>query len=185
MDRTPISDLGGALAVGSIGFAGAFLIVDGINGLFLLIEEYAQTNTWAVLFAAPTLVLAYAFGVIAMQVTGAVRTAYDVRHGRDPLASFVVVARLNNAHMVDRYREIRRSQEFLQGVSPALALLGVGLFFAIRWMGPFYLFGYIAGTGCLALSVLLPALAHRLALQSFALAEYADKALVDLVEPAA
>ena len=122
MDRTPISDLGGALAVGSIGFAGAFLIVDGINGLFLLIEEYAQTNTWAVLFAAPTLVLAYAFGVIAMQVTGAVRTAYDVRHGRDPLASFVVVARLNNAHMVDRYREIRRSQEFLQGVSPTAQL---------------------------------------------------------------
>jgi hypothetical protein len=185
MDRTPISDLAGALAVGSIGFAGAFLIVDGINGLFLLIEEYAQTTTWAVLFAAPTLVLAYAFGVVAMQVTGFVRTAYDVRRGRDPLASFVNVAKLNNEHIVNRYLELRRSQEFLQGVSPSLALLGVGLFFAIRWMGAFYLFGYIAGAGCLALSVLLPALADRLALQSFSLAEHADKALADRAKSAA
>ncbi len=184
MDRTLISDLGGALAVGSIGLAGAFLIVDGINGLFLLIEQYAPTATWAVLFATPTIVLAYAFGVVAMQVTGFIRTAYDVQCGRDPLASFVSVAQLNNEHIVNQYLLLRRSQEFLQGISPSFALLGVGLFFSARWMGAFYLFSYIAGTGCLVLTALLPMLAHQQALQSFSLAEHAEKIIAALQEVA-
>jgi hypothetical protein len=175
MDRTAISDLSGALAVGSIAFAGTFLIVDGINGLFILIEQYAQTATWAIVLAAPTLVLAYAFGLIAIQLTGFLRTAYDVRCGRDPIASFIKVAQLDNVHVVSRYGELRRSQEFLQGMSPSLAILGVGALFAIRWLGPFYLFGYVAGAGCLALSAVLPIIAHNLALQAFALAEFADK----------
>jgi len=175
MDRSSVSDLGGPLAVGSIAFLGTFLIVDGLNGLFILIEQYATTATWAILFAGPTLVLAYAFGVIAIQVADFARGAYDRRHGRDPLASFVSIARSNNEHLVARYRELRRTQEFLQGMSPALALLGVGSFFAVRWLGSFDLFGYAAGLGCLTLAALLPLVAHRLGLQTHALAEICEK----------
>jgi hypothetical protein len=177
VDRLSISDLAGPLAVGSIAFAGAFLIVDGLNGLFVLIEQYAHTPTWAIVFTGPTIVLAYAFGVIAIELGSFVRIAYDLRHGRDPVASFIAIARLANEHLVARHRELRRHQEFLQGCSLSLVVLGVGAFFSLRWLVSFYLFGYVAGFGCLALAVVLPILAGRLAHQAFALGEFADKEL--------
>lgn len=147
MDRLSLSDLAGALAVGSIAFAGAFLIVDGLNGLFVLIEQYAQTPTWAIVFTDPTIVLAYAFDVIAIELSSFVRTAHDLRQGRDPIVFFIAVARLGNEHLVTRHRELRRHQEFLQGCSLSLVVLGVGAFFEMRWFGSFYLFGYIAEFG--------------------------------------
>ena len=78
MDRNSVSDLSGALANGSIAFAGVFLIIDGINGMFALIEHYANTGTWAIVFTVPTLVLAYAFGTIAIQLTNLL-PMYDVQ----------------------------------------------------------------------------------------------------------
>lgn len=177
VDRLSLSDLAGPLAVGSIAFAGAFLIVDGLKGLFVLIEQYAQTPTWAIVLAGPTIVLAYLFGVIAIEMGSAVRTVYDLRKGRDPVAPFIAIARLANEHLVARHRELRRHQAFLEGCSLSLAVLGVGAFFSMRWLGSFYLFGYVVGFGCLALAVVLPILAGRLAHEAFTLGEFADKEL--------
>jgi len=174
-ERPTISELSGPLAVGSISFAGAFLIVDGVNGLFLLIEQYAQSATWAILFAVPTLVLSYAFGVICIRIMSMFRSRYDKRCGRDAEAAFVSIASLKNDQLVARFLDLQREQEFLLGASPSLVVLGVGLFFAVRWMGGFYLFGYLAGAGCIGLGAVLPLIAHYIALQSFHLAEIATR----------
>jgi hypothetical protein len=97
------------------------------------------------------------------------------------MASFIAIARLENEHLVTRHRKLRRHQEFLQGCSLSLLVLGIGAFFSMRWLGSFYLFGYIAGFGCFALAVILPILADRLAHQAFMLGEFADKELASRV----
>lgn len=169
-----IADLSGTLAVGSIAFAGAFLVVDGQINLYQLIQQYAETPSWAIVLAGPVLVLSHAFGVVAIQSTSLVRAAYDAKHGRDSLEVFVRIARLDNEHIVARYEELRRAQEFLQGMTPALLILGVGALCSRIHLGAHDLFGVVTAAGCFGLGAILPWLAGRLGRHAFELCDQAE-----------
>lgn len=173
MRTNGISDLTGALAVGSIGFCGAFLIVDGINGMYLLIEEYASSATWAVIFTIPVLVISYAFGTVAIQVGTFAASMFERRQGSHPVETFLVIASLRNDQITSEYLRLRKHQEFLLGCSPSFIVLGIGLFSSTKWMGSFDLLGWIAGLGCLVLTAGLPLLAHQLSRSANRIGEWA------------
>jgi len=59
----------GRWLIGSICLLGLFLMVDAPTNLFMFVEGYAKTAMWGILFAFPTVVLAYLLGLIA--ITGA------------------------------------------------------------------------------------------------------------------
>ena len=64
-------DLGprGALTVGSIAFAGAFLIVVALNRLFVLLEQYAQHSYVSDRFQGRTICGLALFRAIAIEIT--------------------------------------------------------------------------------------------------------------------
>ena len=95
------------------------------------------------------------------------------REGHDSITCFLDVAYLKNEQITSEYLDLRRHQRFLLGCSPSFLILGVGFFFAIRWMGEFDLFGWIAGAGCIGLAVGFPVLARRLSQAAYQIGEWA------------
>ncbi len=152
--------------MGSICLLGFFLVVDGPTNLFLFVESYAQTATWAVLLAFPTLVLSYVLGLVAVNAADAVIPKLLGTQNVSEARPFVRIAAFGNEPITDHYLTTVRHQAFLQGLSPAFLILAVGCWSGIRWMGEAEIFGYVASAGSIALAVVCPMLATRLSKQA-------------------
>lgn len=156
-----IGGAGGTLAVGSLCFLGAFMVVDGVTGLYLLIDQYAGDAAWAVLFAFPALVLSYVFGLIATTAGHVFFQRLRKRSAEDELEHFAQVAGTGNQAMAERYLALVQHQALLEGASVGFLMLAIGSMFSIRWLSGFEVFGVIAGLGFTGLAVLSPVLADK------------------------
>jgi hypothetical protein len=170
--RLAIGGAGGILAVGSLCFLGAFLIVDGVTGLYVLIEEYSADTAWAVLFAFPALVLSYVFGLIATTASHQVLARVRGHGPNEELEQFVRVAAADNEALSERYLSLVQHQALLEGASLGFVIMFIGAIFAVRWLGPFGSFGWLASLGFLGLAAICPILAAGLAKKAEYLASH-------------
>lgn len=160
--RVSIQGAGGTLSVGSLTFLGIFLVVDGLSGLYLLIERYAKDSAWPVLFALPALVVSYILGLV---VTAASEPVFArIRHEAPgtEVQEFAIVAATQNAAVVERYLDLYQHQVLLEGSAPGFLLLSVGSWFARQWLGSFSFFGWLCALGFAGLAIICPLVANGL-----------------------
>jgi hypothetical protein len=139
------------------------MIVDGVTGLYVLIEEYSSDAAWAVLFAFPALVLSYVFGLMATTASHQVLSRLRGHPSNGELEQFVRVAAADNEALTERYLSLVQHQILLEGALVGFVTMSIGAVFATRWLGPFESFGWLAGLGFLTLAAICPILAAGLA----------------------
>src|SRR6267142_1431877 len=118
-----IQGFSGASAVGSIVFVDLALIANAFaDNLFPTIDLFAQTATWAIVVAIPTLSLVYLMGVLSIGagegLLACLHLAKQTTHSED-----VKVLLAGNEAVVGRYRQLRQDAELLAGSAIAFVLL--------------------------------------------------------------
>ena len=142
------------------------MIVDGVTGLYLLIEKYSAHAAWAVLFAFPVLVLSYVFGLIATTASHELLIRLRGHSRTHELELFLRAAAMDNQAVVERYLGLVQHQVLLEGALIGFATMSLGSVFAVRWLGPYSSFGWIAAAAFAGLAILCPFLARSLARQA-------------------
>jgi hypothetical protein len=70
----------GRLGVGAIAFFGLFLIVDGMVGVFDLVEAMGKSVTWGVIGLLPTVVVTYIVGLFCLGIARWLSPAFPHFH---------------------------------------------------------------------------------------------------------
>jgi hypothetical protein len=160
LPKPALEEVTGFLGVGSLQLLGAFLVIDGLTGFWVLLEIYAKSASFAILFTVPLLVISYVLGLLSS--LGAEAAAWRLWKpvlGSDLLAQ---VLTLSLEPLTARYIEVERHTRLLYGSSLALLLLAVGSVAELRNLEKYGSVGFLcAGIG-VALAVLCPMVAFRL-----------------------
>lgn len=162
--KPSLEEITGYLGVGTLLLLGIFFLIDGPTNFWTTVEHYAKTNSFAILFTVPLLVISYVLGLLSSL---AVQTLHE-RLFTSILTPelFASAAKKAREPLLNRYLEVERHSRLLHGCTLAFLFLGVGSMSVERYLPP----GQEAvALFCLAIGLLLscscPLLARRLQLQ--------------------
>ena len=120
-----INELVGSLGIGSIAILAAFLTLDSMTPVFRLVEDTAESRSWALFMVLPLAVFSYVAGVICVAIGGMLRQRFlvatrlqcDWKSIDDNILNIVTL----------EYRNYRRKIDVLDGSVSAFLLLAVGV----------------------------------------------------------
>ena len=121
-----IQGFSGAAAVGSLVFVAWALITNAFaDNLFLVINLYSQSPTWAIVIAVPVLSLTYLLGLLCMGAGEAILIFLKLVPA-DILEEEKMVRADLSSFVAARYQLLRQDAEILAGSALALGLFAVG-----------------------------------------------------------
>ena len=155
--------------MGLLEILGFFFVLDGTSGFFVFVEAYAKTSAWAILVAAPLLVVAYVFGIISSLGIQALLERSLPSELTPSL--FRAVSESKNDALIQKYLDAERHTLLLHGCVAGFLLLAVGSWAEVPMMAPFGFVGYIGLIGGVAVAAVCPLLARRIQRQVAVFAE--------------
>lgn len=157
IERASFEELTGYVGIGALELLAAFFIIDGFSNFFELVEWYSKTNSWAILFTVPGVVVAYVLGAITAF------TAESLLPGTSLLTAnvFAQVVASKNEPLLRRHSETERISRVLSGASIAFVLLALGLLSEVRMLGRFGFVGYWGFAAAVTIGVLCPIVARN------------------------
>ncbi len=157
----PIETITGRLGVGAICFLAAYLAVDGMQiGVFHLTEAYGNSVTFGMVFALPTAVVTYIFGVFCVGTADLVLSRFNAFCEPEP--ELILALSQSGGNLLQQsYSENLRNFELLKGSSVAFVLLAAGTLLDISNMQGYETIVIIAFILALSLSALSLVFAHR------------------------
>lgn len=161
----------GASAVGALSLVGLTLIANAFApNLFVAIDIYADTPTWAIIVAIPLVALTYLLGLLSNAVAQATFVKFGFLDG-DALLHDIVALAYSGELITGRYHQLRQEAELLAGCFVALALLALGCGLSawvapgwLRFLGAVTLFSVVIAISSGLLAVSRHRAAHELAL---------------------
>lgn len=162
--KPSLEEVTGYLGVGALLMLGFFFLIDGPTNVWTTIEQYANTNSFAILFTVPLLVIAYVLGLLASLAVQAV-----LERLLPPILTpelFASAAQPSREAVLSRFLEVERHSRLLYGCTLAFLILAAGSPSAQRWLPPGQ---EVVGIVCFVLGIAVaaacPILARRLQLQ--------------------
>lgn len=156
-----IEETGGTLAIGSLCFLGAFMVVDGLTNLYLLVDQYSGDAAWAVLFSFPAIVISYILGLVALAVSKRILRVVRRQSAQAEVEEFAIVAMTENEALVSQYLGLLQRQALLDGGLVGFASMAIGSVFALHWLAGYELFGWVAVAGFSILALACPYLGNE------------------------
>jgi hypothetical protein len=159
--KPSLEEVTGYLGVGALLMLGVFFLIDGPTNVWITVEQYAKTNSFAILFTVPLLVIAYVLGLLASL---AVQTLLErLLPAILSPELFVSAAQRSREPVLSRYLEVERHSRLLYGCTLAFLVLAVGSLSVRRWLPPGQ---EVVGIVCFVLGIAVaaacPILARRL-----------------------
>lgn len=158
--KPALDEVSGYLGVGSLQLLGAFFIVDGLTGFYLLVEKYAGASAFAIIFTVPLLVISYVLGLLSSLAVEALMQVF-VKPALAP-SLYAQAVRSGSEPLVARYVEVERHSRLLHGCTFAFVLLGSGSFLEQRNLEGFGSVGVLCFVAGIVIAALCPILAFRL-----------------------
>jgi uncharacterized membrane protein len=162
--KPSFEDVTGYLGVGALLMLGVFFLIDGPTNVWTTVEQYAKTNSFAILFTVPLLVIAYVLGLLASL---AIQTVLE--RLVPPILTpelFASAAQQSREALLSRYLEVERHSRLLYGCTLSFLILAAGSLSVKQWLP---LGQEVVGIVCFVLGVAIaaacPILARRLQLQ--------------------
>jgi hypothetical protein len=162
--KPSLEEITGYLGVGALLMLGIFFLIDGPTNVWTTVEQYAKTNSFAILFTVPLLVISYVLGLLASLAVQSVLERF-----LSPILTpelFAIAAQRTREPVLSRYLEVERHSRLLYGCTLAFLVLAAGSLSVQRWLPPGQ---EIAAIGCFVLGVAIaiacPVLARSLQLQ--------------------
>jgi len=163
MKPSPFSleDLTGVLGVGSLHILGLFFIFDGLYGFFPLLERYAATTSFVLLFTVPLIVVSYVLGLFSSLIVDMLLTPLYLRL-TNRTATLIEVARTTNDFVISQMLEATRHQRLLNGGALAFLVLALGSLLETKNMPSYEPVGYLGALGATIAALACPMLALRI-----------------------
>lgn len=159
--KPSLEEVTGHLGVGALLLLGIFFIVDGLTNFWVTVEQYAKTNSFAILFTVPLLVISYVLGLL-----GSLAVQTCVERFVPPLLSaelFVAAAKNGREPVLNRYLEVERHSRLLYGCTLAFLLLAIGSLLVMQYLPPGQeLVAVVCFTMGVAIAISCPILARHL-----------------------
>jgi uncharacterized membrane protein YoaK (UPF0700 family) len=159
--KPSLEELTGYLGVGALLMLGVFFLIDGPTNVWITIEQYAKTSSFAILFTVPLLVIAYVLGLIASLAVQTVLERFVPAILSPEL--FASAAQRSREPLLSRYVEVERHSRLLYGCTLAFLVLAAGSLSVQRWLPAGQ---EVLGIVCFVLGVAIaaacPILARRL-----------------------
>jgi hypothetical protein len=162
----------GQLGVGAIAFFGLFLIVDGMIGVFDLVETMGKSVTWGIIGLLPTVVVTYIVGVFCLGIAEVVLSGFPSFSLPKP-EDIIAVSRIGSTLLQQVYSEHLRNHELLEGTSVSFLILAVGCITESSSMSGSIVIVWFFTAGAIALAVLSLLFSGRAARRAAAIAEVA------------
>lgn len=160
----------GRLGVGAIAFFGLFLIVDGMIGVFDLVETMGKSVTRGIIGILPTVVVTYIVGVFCLGIAEVVLSVFPVFSSPKP-EDIITVSGTGSSLLQQLYAEHLRNHALLKGISVSFLILAVGCIAESPHMSGSIAIVWLFTAGAIALAVLSLLFSGRAARRAAAIAD--------------
>jgi hypothetical protein len=162
----------GRLGVGAIAFFGLFLLVDGLIGVFDLVEAMGKSVTWGIIGLLPTVVVTYIVGVLCLGIAEVALPRFPSFSLPKP-EDMIAVSGTGSALLQQVYSEHLRNHELLKGAAASCLILAGGCVAQSPSMSGSIVTVWVFTAGALALAILSLLFSGRAARRAAAIAEAA------------
>jgi len=130
--KPSLEEVTGYLGVGALLMLGVFFLIDGPTNVWTTVEQYAKTNSFAILFTVPLLVIAYVLGLLASLAVQTLLERFLPAILSPEL--FAAAAQKSREPVLSRYLEVERHSRLLYGCTLAFLVLAAGSLSVQRWL---------------------------------------------------
>lgn len=132
--KPSIEEITGYLGVGATLLLGIFFVIDGFTNFWITVESYAMTESFAIMFTVPLLVISYVLGLLASLTIQSLLERFLTPTLNAGL--FASAAQKGREALLARYLEVERHSRLLYGCTLALLLLAIGSLAVQKYLPP-------------------------------------------------